>query len=408
MFIKVLFLYENEYDTDSIQSKIDSVGVNRSFEFFHIKNDNNILENISIFNPHIILSFTNSNKLQKLRFEEQEKIIIISSETSPEVIGEKIMEKYLLLLNKRKNTLFSIITPIFKTPIDRLERLYNSLLEQTYNNWEWIVFDDSPPDYNFCYSYINKISKLDNRIQYYRKNKNSGIIGDVKNSAFSLGSGEILVEVDHDDVIINTTLENLKIAYSYSNDIGFVYGHTCELFEYSNKIMDYGDGWGYGYGSYINTLYKNKEYKVAIAPNINSKTIRGIIGVPNHVRSWKKEIYQYIGGHNKNLHVADDFELIIRTFLETKMAKIDAFTYIQYFDQNSNNTQLKRNSEIQRLVLYLSKFYNTNIHNRFIELDVDDFIWKDNNIDWNIPNPNLEPYANIIIPHNILKNNLIK
>ena len=298
------------------------------------------------------------------------------------------------------NFLFSIITPIYKTPIYKIKRLYESLLSQTYSNWEWVVYDDSPIDHKESYNYIKNLS--DNRITLYTENKNIGIIGEVKKKAFSLAKGDILVEVDHDDELVDTCLENLSIAYLYSNEIGFVYGHACEIYENSDDIIDYGDNWAFGYGSYKTIEYRNKEYKVAIVGNINPKTIRHITGIPNHVRSWRKDIYNKIGGHNKNLEVADDYELIIRTFLNTKMAKINAFTYIQYFD--SNNTQFEKNSEIQKLVYQTSIFYNKKIHDRFSELNINDYVWVDEyDYNLNLEKSIVESYANIIIPTNLLK-----
>jgi hypothetical protein len=163
-----------------------------------------------------------------------------------------------------------------------------------------------------------------------------------------------------------------------------------------------------GYGSYGKSFYKNKEYKVAIVANINSKTIRHITGIPNHVRSWRKDIYHQIGGHHIDLHVADDYELFIRTFLKTKIAKIDVFTYIQYFERNYTNTQFNKNGDIQQLTAYISEHYNQKIHDRFMELGIDDFAWNDGVFDSEMQKPVIEPYANIVIPKKLLKNNLIK
>ena len=304
------------------------------------------------------------------------------------------------------NFLFSIITPIYKTPINKLKRLYNSLLDQTYSNWEWIVYDDSPSEHTESYDFINDLSKKDKKIKLYTDNKNSGIIGDVKKKAFFLGVGDVLVEVDHDDELIDTCLENLLVGYSYSDDIGFVYGHCCELYEDGEGIIDYGDNWAFGYGRYQTSVYRNKEYKVAIVSNINPKTIRHITGIPNHVRSWRKDVYHKIGGHNETLHVADDYELFVRTFLNTQIAKINVFTYIQYFERNGSNTQFSKNADIQKITYDISDFYNGQIHKKFIDLGVNDYVW-DNNSNLETESPEIESYTNIIIPKNLLKNNLI-
>ena len=38
--------------------------------------------------------------------------------------------------------------------------------------------------------------------------------------------------------------------------------------------------------------------------------------------------------------------------------------------------------------------YGEAIHDRFVELGVDDFIWRDGSLDWSIPNPSPAPIAN--------------
>ena len=57
-----------------------------------------------------------------------------------------------------------------------------------------------------------------------------------------------------------------------------------------------------------------------------------------------------------------------------------------------------RNKEIQRLVRLFAWRYEQQIHERFEELGVDDFIWRDGVLDWTIPNPADAPAANYVLP----------
>ena len=106
-----------------------------------------------------------------------------------------------------------------------------------------------------------------------------------------------------------------------------------------------------------------------------------------------------MGGYSTDLHVADDYELLLRTFLDTRMVHIRRFGYVQHYHANpQGNTQRRRNAEIQRLVRYLAAAYNERIHQRFLELGVDDFIWAgDGRLDWSIPNPDPTPIANYVL-----------
>ncbi len=89
--------------------------------------------------------------------------------------------------------------------------------------------------------------------------------------------------------------------------------------------------------------------------------------MPNHLRAWRRDEYWRIGGHNPNLHVADDYELIIRTFLHAEMRHIPKLCYIQYLNTGSN-TQDARRSEIQRLVRSIREYYEPQIQARLEQL----------------------------------------
>ena len=104
--------------------------------------------------------------------------------------------------------------------------------------------------------------------------------------------------------------------------------------------------------------------------------------MPNHVRCWEKNFYHKIGGHNIELSVIDDMDLMSRTFLYGRMAKVDKVLYIQHEDYANNendrcNTTGKRFKEIQRINYYLQNKYDKLIHNRILELGFEDPIWDE-------------------------------
>jgi hypothetical protein len=106
-------------------------------------------------------------------------------------------------------------------------------------------------------------------------------------------------------------------------------------------------------------------------------------------------VYHAIGGHGSEIHVADDYELCIRTFLATRMVHVRRFGYKQYLSREGANTQRVRNKEIQRLVHAFATRYEEEIHARLVELGVDDFIRDEAGIlHWDTPNPMLAPIAN--------------
>ena len=298
-----------------------------------------------------------------------------------------------LFSDKRQfdHPLVSIITPTYNTK--NIYWPYRSVAGQEYKNIEWIIYDDGSSDENTINS-IKQIASVDPRIKVYFA-EHSGSIGEVKHNAFMLAEGEILVELDHDDELTPWCVSSIVEAFSKFPNAGFAYTDCAEVIGDEHENASYPDGWGFGYGSYRSEFWRGRDYLVSNYPDINSKTIRHIVGVPNHARAWVAELYKFIGGHNKNLFVADYYELLIRTWLSTPMVHIQRFGYIQY--HHENNTQKKRNSEIQNLVALIHQTYEDDIHQRFLDLGVDDFIWQDGMLNWDTPNPEQTSITNYIM-----------
>jgi hypothetical protein len=182
-------------------------------------------------------------------------------------------------------------------------------------------------------------------------------------------------------------------AFETFPEAGFAYTDCAEVFE-DGANASYADGWAFGFGSYRTESLLGRDYTVTNYPGLNAKTVRHIVGMPNHVRAWRRDAYVNIGGYAPEVHVADDYELCIRTFLRTRAVHIRRFGYIQYLSREGANTQRVRNGEIQRLVDAFARRYADEIHDRFVELGVDDFIYNDGNLDWSAGNPSPAPNAN--------------
>jgi glycosyltransferase involved in cell wall biosynthesis len=291
-----------------------------------------------------------------------------------------------------EDPLVSVFTPAYRTGV-KLHRPFLSLLEQTYANWEWIVVDDSD-DGGQTFAVLKALAKKDHRVQVFKPWEHSGIIGKVKNWACSLAKGQFLVELDHDDVLTDYALDCIVKGFQQFPYAGFLYTDCAEIFE-DGANRSYREGWAFGYGSYSDVEYRGKLYKSGSAGNINAKTIRHIVSCPNHVRAWRKASYESIGGHNKELHVADDYELMVRTFLNTRMVRMPKLCYIQYI---GNSTQQARNGDIHRHVRSIRAHYDKRIHERLLELGCQDFAWDERNecSDYRLPNPEVESHATLI------------
>lgn len=263
---------------------------------------------------------------------------------------------------------FSVITTSYLS-FHKIQRAYQSLLAQTFADWEWIIMDDSPDDTHFQFLRENISSQQNHKIRLYRRDQNSGSIGNVKNEAVSLARGKYVLELDHDDEITPDCLQNAYDVFCADPQIGFVYMDFYNIYE-NGENFKYSDFISFGYGGYYSQKHRGKWIYVYITPNINNITASALISLPNHPRIWKRSVLLDCGNYSELLPICDDLEILLRTFADTKVkiAKIHKIGYIQYMNHDNNNFSLIRNREINRLgPLFISpQFYrNYDMHNRF-------------------------------------------
>lgn len=265
--------------------------------------------------------------------------------------------------------LISVFTAAYRSK-EKIDRPYQSLLKQTYTNWEWVIVDDSGDDDETYRQYLLPLN--DYRVRRYRQDSRNGYIGANKRYAAGLCRGEILVEVDHDDELTAECLEKIVSAFKQNPDCGFVYGDCAEVFAESNYAHWYGWDCGFGYSIHYRVWLHdmNRWQNAQKHTTINGKTISHLVGLPNHPRAWTRDCYHLIGGHRDELLVADDYDMLVRTFLCTKIVQIPDLLYIQYRNEHGNNTTFLRNKQIQILVRQLMRAYNQRITMRLIELDL--------------------------------------
>lgn len=263
--------------------------------------------------------------------------------------------------------LVSVFTASYRSK-DKIQRPYHSLLNQTYSNWEWVIVDDSGDEDE---TYKDSLLPLDDpRIRRYRQDSRNGYIGAIKRYAAGLCTGEILVEVDHDDELTPGCLEKIVQAFQQHPECGFAFGDCTEVFVGSNDAHWYGWDCGMGYSVYYRVWVHemNRWQNVYKNSTINSDTICHLVGLPNHPRAWTRDCYHFIGGHREELLVADDYDILIRTFLCSKYVAIPDLLYIQYRNENGDNSTFQRNKQIQILVRELYDYYFHRINSKLQQL----------------------------------------
>ena len=247
---------------------------------------------------------------------------------------------------EKTRPIFSIFTTCFKS-YDYIDTAYESIKGQSLIDWEWVIMDDTPEDEHF--TFLKEKLSADNRVRLYKRDRNSGNIGNVKNEAISLCRGKYILEMDHDDEILRDCLRDAHDIFQTDEQIGFVYGDTIHLyrdginFKYSDFICK-------GYGGYYMEKIKNKWVYVYNTPNINNITLSHLVCLPNHPRIWKRSVLMELESFSEFLPICDDYEILLRTCCSKyKIAKNNKAQYIQYMNDGGNNFSNIRNAEINRL-----------------------------------------------------------
>ena len=141
---------------------------------------------------------------------------------------------------------FSILVPLYNTPEKFLRQAIESVVAQTYENWELCLADGSDAEHGsvekICKEYMEKDRKylqqcnssLSNRIVYKKLSKNEGISGNT-NACYSMATGNYIALFDHDDVL------HPSVLYEYMKAIcekGADYIYCDETTFKGNKTID--------------------------------------------------------------------------------------------------------------------------------------------------------------------------
>ena len=119
----------------------------------------------------------------------------------------------------------SVLTPLYNTNKVHLQEMIASVLEQSFQDFEFILLNDSPENKE-----IEQIVKSykDKRIRYYCNERNLGISVS-RNKLIDLAKGEYLAICDHDDISVPDRFE-AQVAYLDKNPAVGVVSGLCEVF----------------------------------------------------------------------------------------------------------------------------------------------------------------------------------
>ncbi len=217
----------------------------------------------------------------------------------------------------------SVLTPIYNTNPDHLRECIESILNQTFTDFEFLILNDSPNN-----TELDKIvaSYKDKRIKYIKNKQNMGISAS-RNKLLELARGEYLAIFDHDDISMPTRLEK-EVAYLDANPYVGVVGCNTEWFP-KKSITDYP----------IDNLAIKHELMSRCAVAHSAAMIRKSVMVDNNIR-WEAEYSP-----------AEDYMLWVRLMGKTMFHNLpDVLLKYRFFDTNTTHTQLDKMMDRDALI----------------------------------------------------------
>lgn len=226
----------------------------------------------------------------------------------------------------------SVIMATYKENINFLKQSIESILHQTYKNFEYIIILDNPDNKEHI-QLINEYLKKDNRIRFYINNTNMGI-QKTANRGLSLSRGKYICRMDADDISFPERLEK---------QIEFIKKYNYDYIGGASEIIDEN-----GVKLYSAAVIPTKTEKIKKALKYNQ-----VISNPTVLA--KKEVFDILGGYRDIM--AEDYDITLRAVLNgLKVGNIQDVV-LQY---RMTSTSISRsNSYVQFLYgKYMAKEYS--------------------------------------------------
>lgn len=204
------------------------------------------------------------------------------------------------LENQRKtifpyNPLLSIAIPAYKTPEKYLREMLDSILAQTYTNWEVCVVNGSPEgEGRIVERVLQQYMEQDSRFRYKNLGENLGISGNT-NAALELVSGDFVVLADHDDTLPEHALFEVAAAINDHPDCDVLYSDEDKLDMDGGALFD-------------------PHFK----PDFNPDLLTSVNYIC-HLFVVKKELLEQAGGFRNEFDGAQDYDFIFRCTEQAKL-----------------------------------------------------------------------------------------
>lgn len=208
----------------------------------------------------------------------------------------------------------SLIMPLFNTAAF-VKRAVDSVLAQTYTDWELVIVDDNSTDGS--YEMVCALYK-DKRIKILKNDQNEGI-GVSRKKAIDKSTGELVGHIDSDDMLEKWALEEMVKAFQNKPDVGLIYSDYAQINRH-DEVESY---------SLSKTYDPTKLYQHGW----------------RHFGMYKKSVYADTNGFNQQLRHCEDGDLFMQIAEKSSCYHLSKVLYFYRNHGDNTTTKVKKCEE---------------------------------------------------------------
>ena len=240
---------------------------------------------------------------------------------------------------------FSVIVPVYKVEA-YLKSAIESVLQQTFSDFELILVDDGSPD--SCPAICDSFQKTDPRIKVIHK-KNGGLAS-ARRAGIKVAQGDFVFNLDSDDLIEPDTLEH---AYQIITDT------DCDMVSFAYRWVKNGRPVHVSNDGLAEGLYTEREMEVAVFPRLlmdrnmnhvsyylSGKAVRRTLLTPHQLNV------------SESISLGEDLCCVVPCYLHAKsvyISKKEAYLYTVREDSMSKEFNTKQIFLIENVIKEISK-----------------------------------------------------
>lgn len=222
-----------------------------------------------------------------------------------------------------------------------LAELYQTIKKQKHKDWEWVICPNSKKGTPLP-ALPAEITADSRVVVVPLLHEGKPNIGQLKRFCCTKATGDVLIEMDHDDLLVPAALTKINQAAEAGGE--FIYSDVgCFRDDTERTSGGYDPRWGwenYEFAYYGRPTIATRNFEITPA------SLCQVFYAPDHVRCWRRDKYFEIGGHNPSLLICDDHDLICRSYIAgLNFQHVGGCVYL--YRRHDNNTVKLYSEEIK-------------------------------------------------------------